>query len=223
MRVARIEFAAYLQSSALAVSITMIGAPVRVNGAYSSFITLGRPLVVGADDHAVRLHEVLDRRALLQELGVADDAERLRRFGGDRRRAPCAAVPTGTVLLSTTTVYLFIARPMSRATAEHVLQIGRAVLALRRADGDEDDLGGADGRGQVGREASAAPRRGCAGPSPRDPARRSASRPASSVAIFAASLSTQMTSLPFSARQAPSDEPDVPGSHDGDFHFTIRY
>jgi len=33
MRVARMEFAAYLQSSALAVSIIMIGAPVRVNGA----------------------------------------------------------------------------------------------------------------------------------------------------------------------------------------------
>ena len=29
---------------------------------------------------------------------------------------------------------------MSRATAEHVLQIGRAVLAGRRADRDEDDL-----------------------------------------------------------------------------------
>ena len=40
MRAASIEFAAYLQSSALAVSITMIGAPVRVNGAYSSFITI---------------------------------------------------------------------------------------------------------------------------------------------------------------------------------------
>ena len=33
MRVASIAFAAYLQSSALGVSITMIGAPVRVNGA----------------------------------------------------------------------------------------------------------------------------------------------------------------------------------------------
>ena len=33
MRHARIEFAAYLQSSALAVDISMIGAPVRVNGA----------------------------------------------------------------------------------------------------------------------------------------------------------------------------------------------
>src|SRR3954467_15707353 len=67
------------------------------------------------------------------------------------------AVPTGTVLLSTTTVYLFIAPPGSgllwRATGclfiapadvardgEHVLQVGGAVLTLRRADGDEDDL-----------------------------------------------------------------------------------
>ena len=32
MRVARIEFAAYLHSSALAVLIVRIGAPVRVNG-----------------------------------------------------------------------------------------------------------------------------------------------------------------------------------------------
>ena len=42
-------------------------------------------------------------------------------------------------------------------------------------------------------------------------------------AIFDSSLSTQMTVFPFSARQAPDDEPDVPGSDDGDFHFTIRY
>ena len=33
MRDARMEFAAYLHSSALVVSITMMGAPVRVNGA----------------------------------------------------------------------------------------------------------------------------------------------------------------------------------------------
>jgi hypothetical protein len=33
MRVASIAFAAYLHSSALAQSIIMIGAPVRVNGA----------------------------------------------------------------------------------------------------------------------------------------------------------------------------------------------
>ena len=36
--------------------------------------------------------------------------------------------------------------------AQHVLEIGGAVLALRRADGDEDDLRGFDGAGQLGRE-----------------------------------------------------------------------
>src|SRR5436189_155679 len=39
IRAARIELAAYLESSALAVSMIIIGAPVRVNGAYSSRIT----------------------------------------------------------------------------------------------------------------------------------------------------------------------------------------
>ena len=61
-----------------------------------------------------------------------------------------AAVPTGTVLLSTMTVYLFD-RPADVARdREHVLQIGRAVFALRRADGDEHDFARAHGRGQIG-------------------------------------------------------------------------
>ncbi len=38
MRVASMAFAAYLQSSALGQSITMMGAPVRVNGRYNSTI-----------------------------------------------------------------------------------------------------------------------------------------------------------------------------------------
>src|SRR3954470_4721867 len=74
------------------------------------------------------------------------------------------AVPTGTVLLSTTIVYLFIARPISRATPstccrsahpEAVLQAGGAVLALRRADGDEHDFRAADRGRQIGRERQA--------------------------------------------------------------------
>jgi hypothetical protein len=71
--VASIALAAYFESSALAQSITMIGAPVRVNGLCSCHHQLGRLRVFGADDHTVGLHEVVDRRALLQELGVADD------------------------------------------------------------------------------------------------------------------------------------------------------
>ena len=44
---------------------------------------------------------------------------------------------------------------MSRATAEHVRQIGRAVFVLRRADGDEDDARGAHGTREIGRELEA--------------------------------------------------------------------
>ena len=60
-------------------------------------------LVLGADDDAVRLHEVVDRRALLQELGVADDAEGMRGLASMASRT-FSAVPTGTVLLSTMTL-----------------------------------------------------------------------------------------------------------------------
>ena len=56
------------------------------------------------------------------------------------------AVPTGTVLLSTTTVYLFMARPTSRATPRTCLRSAEPSSPRRRPDGDEDDLGGPNGR-----------------------------------------------------------------------------
>ena len=115
MRVARIEFAAYLHSSALAVSIIMIGAPVRVNGPYSSRIT-----------SADRSSSVpITTRSGFMKSSIA--APCLRNSGLLTTLNGCVvsfaivactffAVPTGTVLLSTMTVYLSIARPMSRAT-----------------------------------------------------------------------------------------------------------
>ena len=76
MRVASIAFAAYLQSSALGA----VHHHDRRAGAGERRVELlhqlGRARILGADDDAVGLHEVVDGRALLQELGVADDAER---------------------------------------------------------------------------------------------------------------------------------------------------
>ena len=155
--------------------------------------------------------------------GLLTTLNGLRRLAGDRVAHLFRAVPTGTVLLSTTTVYLFIARPMSRATVEHVLQVGRAVLTLRRADGDEDDLRCANRRRQIGREAQTLLVRDCGAPAPRGQARRSASAPASSVAIFAASLSTHTTVVAVLGQAGAQDQTDVSCSDDGDFHFTIRY
>ncbi len=100
-----------------------------------------RALVVGADDDAVRPHEVLDRRAFLQELGVARDgeghlhaalAQRLRDGRADAvRRAHGHRGLVDDHL------------PLGHAAAdvarglEHVLHVGRPVLVRRRADGDE--------------------------------------------------------------------------------------
>ena len=58
----------------------MTGAPVRVNGRVELAHDVGGSAVLGADHDAVGLQEVVDRGALLQELGVADDAERVRGF-----------------------------------------------------------------------------------------------------------------------------------------------
>ncbi len=60
--------------------------------------------VEGADDDAVRLHEVLDRGSLGSELRVRDVAD-VRR-GRDRRAGaePLRPVPTGTVLFIATTI-----------------------------------------------------------------------------------------------------------------------
>ena len=147
IRVARIEFAAYLQSSALAVSITMIGAPVRVNGRVQLPHRRRRALVVrfDADDDAIGLHEVFDRRALLEELRIADDAERLRRLASrSSSRTRLRRADRHGALVDDDGVLVHRAADVARH-GEHVLQIGRAVLALRRADGDEDDLGRPDG------------------------------------------------------------------------------
>ena len=115
MRVARIEFAAYLESSALAVSIIKIGAPVRVKGPYSS-------LMISAES---RSSAPMTTRSGFMKSSIAAPCFRnsglLTTLNGwvvcsAITAATFLAVPTGTVLLSTTTVYLSIALPTSSAT-----------------------------------------------------------------------------------------------------------
>ena len=138
-----------------------------------------------------------------------------RQLGAPRGSPPrtFSAVPTGTVDLVTTTLGSFMCWPIVARHGEHVLEVGRAVLAGRRADGDEDDVAPSRpprARSVVKLQPALAP--GCARPAARARARRSGSRSAAGRAIFSASTSTQTTSLPVSARQAPGDQPDVAGS-----------
>ena len=83
MRVASMALAAYFDSSALAQSITITGAPGARERRVQFSHQLRGPVVLGADDDAVGPHEVLDGRALLEELRVAHDAERVRRLAPD--------------------------------------------------------------------------------------------------------------------------------------------
>ena len=100
IRVASIAFAAYFVSSAERMSMTWM----RSLGAQHAAIELAqerrsRLRIVGADDDARRLQEVVDRVALLEELGVRCDRERLLRDAGDRganldrrcRPGPCSS------------------------------------------------------------------------------------------------------------------------------------
>ena len=128
MRVASIAFAAYLHSSALAQSITMIGAPVRVNGRYSSRHDFGRARVLDADDDAIGLQEVLDRRALLQELRIAHDAERMRRLAPNDVAHECARADGHRALVDDDLVAVHRPGDLAR-DAEDVLEVGGPVLS----------------------------------------------------------------------------------------------
>ena len=73
--VARKALEASLIISALATSVLMTSRAERRVQSASTRSAYSTELVVGADHHAVGLHEVLDRAALLEELGVGDVAE----------------------------------------------------------------------------------------------------------------------------------------------------
>ena len=223
MRVASIEFAAYLQSSALAVSMNMIGAPVRVNGAYSSRMLRSARVSPGSTPTTTRsgfmksstAAPCLRNSGLLTTLNGCDVSVAM---------AACTsfAVPTGTVLLSTTTVYCVMARPTARATsstcrrsaepsspcgvptamktiADALTDDGRSVVNVNRSSIDvaPDHFFEA---GLVDRHLPRAQRRDL---------RFVFVHAGNRVSVF--------------GKAGAQHEPDVPCSHDGDFHFTIRY
>ena len=210
IRVASIALAAYLHSSALAQSITMIGAPVRVNGRVQLLHQISAPRGSSAPittrsgfRKSSTAAPCFRNSGLLTTLNGCvvsrriDFADAL--GGADRHGA----------LVDDDLVAVHRPRHVAR-DGEHMLQIGRSVLGLRRAHGDEDDLRPPHRSRKRGREASSGLRPRSAGPSPRARARRWESCPSGARGSSAASLSTQTTSLPFSAKQAPTTSPTYP-------------
>ena len=106
--------------------------------------------------------------------------------------------------------------------AEHMLQVGGAVLALRRANGDEDDLGRAYGAGQLGREAEAlfvsVPADDLFETWLVDRHLASGERPNLRLVLVDADNGVAVF-----GEAGAHDEPDVPAADDGDFHVTTRY
>jgi hypothetical protein len=120
---------------------------------------LRRAVVVRADDDAVGLQEVLDGRAFLQELGVRDDGEFLRaaalgKLVGDGLAHAVGRADGHRGLVDDDAVVVEMAADVPGRGGD-VREIGRAVLAGRRADGDELDVAVRHALRDVGREPQA--------------------------------------------------------------------
>ncbi len=127
----------------------LVGPQIRLVEVRQHVADLG---VVGADDHAVGLHEVVDGRPFLEELGVVRHAAVAGPVSWRSRAATAALVPTGTVLLSTTMASSRQVRGQIVHDRPEGRKIDRAVVGRRRAHGQEDDLGLRGGGRQVGGE-----------------------------------------------------------------------
>ena len=142
-----------------------------------------RALVLRADHDAVRLHEVVDGRAFLQELRVRRHREpELRAARGElfrNRGTDTVGGPHRHGRLVDDDLELGHAAPDAARRGEHVLHVGRAVFFRRRADGDELQRPVGDGGVGVGREPEAARRPRCVGSASRARARGSGRRPRS--------------------------------------------
>ena len=179
--VASIAFAAYLVSSAersVHHDHALVIARERVVECLQQF---RRARVVGADDDPVRLHEVRDRGAFLQEFRVRHHVEvhaRAARDQGrpDRRLDLVRGADRHRGLRHDDLVLVHVRADRAR-DRQHVAQVRRAVLFRRRADGDDLEHAVLDAGLRVGRERQPPLCPCCGGPAPRGPARGSAPRP----------------------------------------------
>jgi hypothetical protein len=171
---------------------------------------LGGARVVGADDDAIRAHEVLDRGAFLEEFRVGHHVEvdrdaALRQRAGDFGLDAVGGAHRDRRLVDDDAVLVHVLADRARH-GQHVLHVRRAILVRRRADRDELEQPVRDALGHVGGELQAA-RLAIAGNDGIQPGSKIGISPAFNRSIFPWSMSTQTTLLPTSARQAPVTSP----------------
>ena len=147
---ARKALAAYFASSAELAADEHDGGVAQRERLVEAPHEVARALVVGADQHAVGVHEVLDRRALAQELRVGADGEVA--VGAQRAQAALdlAAGADRHGRLRDDDGEAFQVRGDLLHRGVDVGEVGVAVAAAhRRADGEQDDVGVAGGRAQL--------------------------------------------------------------------------
>jgi hypothetical protein len=129
--VASMAFDAYFDSSALSQSAR--------KWLVQRHHQLGAAWIFGADHHPIGLHEVVHSGTLFEKFRVADDAEGMRGLAADDPAHFFRRPDRDRALVDDDSVAVHGAADIAR-NRHHVLQIGGPVLALRRADGDENNL-----------------------------------------------------------------------------------
>ncbi len=104
---------------------------------------LGGPRILCSDDDPIRLHEVVYGSALLQEFRIADDAEGMGRLAANNFANFLRRADRHRALVDDDAVARHGLGDIARH-AQHMTQVCRSVLTLGCANGDEDDLRGAD-------------------------------------------------------------------------------
>jgi len=121
-------------------------ATVSVGGARNAGLLAAR--ILGANHHAVGLHEVVDGGALLQELGIADNAERVGSLAPDGLAHTRRRSDRHSALVNHDLVAVHGLGDIA-GDVEHVRQVGRSVLVLRCADRYEHDAGSPHGTSEI--------------------------------------------------------------------------
>ena len=156
---------------------------------------------VGADHHAVGVHEVVDRAPLLQELGRGHVAEALAARARSSGRCPPARCSSSRARGPSTS-------PELGDHGLHAREVGVAGVGRRRVHAAEQQLRVRHRLGHVGREVQALgvlhDQLG------RGRARGSAPRRGASDSTFSGTMSRAQTSCPSSAKQAAVTRPTQP-------------
>ena len=141
MRVASIALAAYLVNSALRTSITSMRSWLRMNGAYSARISrMARSSSAPTTMRSGRMKSSTAapsfRNSGFETTAKSTSTPRVRQFA--RRSAPhlVGRADRHRALVDDDLVVGHVPADAARR-GQHVLQVGRAVLVGRRADGDE--------------------------------------------------------------------------------------